>query len=268
MKTALTLIFVALALALAPVRLASASFVTIDFNSLAHGDIVTGQFPGVTIALLGSPPIAGPRAYALKDGAMANTGNPVSFFGADGLAITPSSDVTESIFPPFFDLEFGFTDPIDFFSILVLDAEDSEIATAHGFLGADLIATHVQGTLLGVHSFVVFNGPVRELTLGAIGGPLLFDRVVLDINNDEGPEIYDNLRFNTVATRASEPATASLVVMGFVWLALASRRSRKWGTPVENGPRSLIGLPRSRRPRGSGFLRTGPRPGTRGAPAT
>ncbi len=59
---------------------AGASPIFIDFSGLNAGQVVTSEFPGVNISLLGSARIAGPRIYVLQD----TVGNPVDVLGATG----------------------------------------------------------------------------------------------------------------------------------------------------------------------------------------
>src|SRR5215510_5875174 len=194
---------------------ASAASVSIDFSGPSAGDIVTTQFPGVDISLLGSPPIPGPRIYLLQD----TSGNPVNVLGASGNAITAGNNVG-AINPPFFDMQFRFEGTIDYFSLLVLDAEESVSAT--GYLGNNFVQSVVQGTLLGFHSGPVFNGPVYLLELGAIGGTTFFNRVVIDLTEADGPELFDNLQFSS--RRLPEPATVALLSVALASLVLARRR--------------------------------------------
>jgi hypothetical protein len=200
---------------------AAATATTIDFDSMSHGEVLTTQFAGVTFSLLGSPPTAGPVAYALKDGGIANTGAEIpasELFGAFRLAITPGS-VADSIFPPFYDIEIAFADPVDFFAVTVLDAEES-FAT-QGFLGASLIQTAGAVNLLGTRGTGPFAGPVYRPELGSIGGPLLFDRIVLSLS--DGPEIFDNLSYNVAVP---EPSTAAILGVGLLGLS-GLRRVRR-----------------------------------------
>jgi len=194
---------------------ASAASVSIDFSGPSAGDIVTTQFPGVDISLLGSPPIPGPRIYLLQD----TSGNPVNVLGASGNAITAGNNVG-AINPPFFDMQFRFEGTIDYFSLLVLDAEESVSAT--GYLGNNAMQSVVQGTFMGFHSGPVFNGPVYLLELGAIGGSTFFNRVVVDLTEADGPELFDNLQFSS--RRLPEPATVALLSVALATLVLARRR--------------------------------------------
>ena len=194
---------------------ASATPVSIDFSGPSPGDIVTNQFPGVHISLLGSPPIAGPRIYLLQD----TSGNPVDVLGASGNAITPGNNVG-AINPPFFDMQFRFQGTIDYFSLLVLDAEESVSAT--GYLGNNAVQSVVQGTFMGFHSGPVFNGPVYLLELGAIGGSAFFNRVVVDLTEADGPELFDNLQFSS--RRLPEPATVALFGVALASVVFSRRR--------------------------------------------
>jgi hypothetical protein len=205
-------------LALLACNSAGAALVSIDFSGPSPGDIVTNQFPGVHISLLGGAPIAGPRIYVLED----TSGNPVDVLGASGNAITPGDNVG-SVNPPFFDIRFQFTGTIDYFSLLVLDAEEAVSAT--GYLGSNAVQTVVQGSLVGTHVGPVFNGPVYLLELGAVGGSMRFNRVVVDLTEDGGPELFDNLQFST-RRAAPEPGSLLLVTAALVLGLLITRRKR------------------------------------------
>jgi hypothetical protein len=199
---------------------------TVDFDSLPIGTIVTSQFVGVTFSLLGGAPIAGPRTYALQD----TSGNPQFIFGASGNAITPGDNVG-GINPPFYDFQINFAAPVDYFSLLALDAEESVSASA--FLGNNFVDSVNQGVFLGLHSASVFNGPVYKFELGAIGGFAHFDRVVIDLSANDGPEVYDNLVFNVV-TPIPEPNDTMLFVSGLALLLGFSQRQRTLGRSLPN----------------------------------
>ena len=124
-----------------------------------------------------------------------------------------------SINAPFFDIQFSFPRLVDFFSIQILDAE--EAVTGQAFLGGTLVQSVQQGMLLGLHSGSVFNGPVYRMNLGSVGGSLLFDRVTIDLTDNDGPELYDNVAFNILAV--PEPATGLFLVLA---AALASSSVR------------------------------------------
>jgi hypothetical protein len=209
-------------LAFATSGIAHAGLVSIDFSGLAVADIVTNQFSEVAISLLDSAPIAGPRIYALED----TSGNPVDVLGASGNAITPGDNVG-SCCAPFHDMQFSFPGPVDFFEIQVLDAEERVVGKA--YLGDTLVQSVQQGTFLGFHSGSVFNGPVYRLTLGSLDGPIRFDRVVIDVTENDGPELYDNVSFNTVVVPEPSSAFSILVLLfalalGGIWRAKSSAR--------------------------------------------
>ena len=163
--------------------------------------------------------MAGPRTYALQD----TSGVPQSIFGASGNAITPGDNVG-GIDAPFYDFQFVFSQPIDQFSLMALDAEES--VTASAFLGNTFISSVAQGTFLGNNVASVFNGPVYLLELGSIGGPQQFDRVTISLDTSGGPEVFDNLRFNSVAV-IPEPEIYSLMVVGLGFLGWVRLRKNR-----------------------------------------
>lgn len=201
---------------------ALADTVVLDFNSLTHNEVVTNQFSGVTFSLGGTPTLAGPTAYALKDGDPANTGNDVDIFGANGLAIT-SSTVTDTINAPFFDIEVSFSNSIDFFSIMVLDANEAFVINA--FLGTTLVQSvgPTAGNLVGTFC-CPFNGPVHMPVLGGIGGSVLFDKIVIDLDETGGPEVYDNLTYHSPVPL---PAALPLFLAALAGLGLFGWRRRR-----------------------------------------
>ena len=69
-----------------------------------------------------------------------------------------------------------------------------------------------QGQFLGFHNGSVFNGSVYLIELGAVGGSRRFDRVVIDLTESDGPELYDNVRFSVAAV--PEPSVAVLIALG------------------------------------------------------
>lgn len=185
---------------------ANADIVRYNFNDIEAGATVTDQFAGVTIGLVGAPEGEGPRAMIISD---------TSYGLAGGIALRPSTHPTGLSIGPWFDLEFTFDQPTDFFTILALDAEEPVSATA--YMGNEIV------DLIGFRGGS--NYQVWELDLGAIGGPV-FDRVVIDIVTTgdtwrPGPEIFDNLKFNSIA--APTPGAVTLLATSGL---LAMRRRR------------------------------------------
>ena len=183
------------------------SLVNIDFNGLSRGTVVTNQFAdlGVTFSLLDSSRGDGPIDETLSN----------VYAPASGIAIVPSESRTD----PFSDIELSFAQSIDFFSILSLDSD--EPLSVHGYLNDVLVQT--------LSRPAGRDRQVNEIILGEIGGSQRFDRVVVDVREGRegshfgGPELFDNLAYNTVP----EPST----LLGMGTLALASgtllRRKRK-----------------------------------------
>ena len=56
-------------------------------------------------------------------------------------------------------------------------------------------------------------------------------RVVLDLDESDGPEVYDNLVFNTV--RVPEPSTLALMVLGLAAIGFTRSRRRRRGVLVK-----------------------------------
>jgi len=97
------------------------------------------------------------------------------------------------------------------FQIQILDAEES--VSGNAYLGSDLVQSVHQGTHLGFHSGSVFNGPVYLMTLRSVGGSIQFDRVVIDLTENDGPELFDNVSFNAIP----ESSSGLVVVAAVVW---------------------------------------------------
>lgn len=192
---------------LAGAGLANAELVHIDFNDLEPGVMVTDQYEGVRISLLGGEPGEGPVTRTIP----ADT-----YIGAGGIAIRPSTVPGTTGDGPWSDLHFIFDEPTEYFSLLALDAEEPVSATA--WLGDEKVA--VMGYRGGT------NFQVWDLTFGEVGGDMAFDRVIVDLVNDgdgwsPGPEIFDNLRF----TRSAVPTPGAVTLLASSGV-LAMRRRR------------------------------------------
>lgn len=209
----LSLLLALIAFLSLPVSLIAAP-VIVDFDNILPGAVVNNQYDGVHFSLLGSPPVIGPRAYILDD----KNEEVVNVYGATGNAITPGNVIDEFMGNPLFDFEIMFDMPIDFFSIMVIDAE--EPIAAYGYLDGALTQTDLQGVLMGNYEGTTaggyFRGPVYNLELGVIGGGFLFDRIVIDLIEGDhpaaGPELYDNLVYNPIP----EPSPYILVSLGLI----------------------------------------------------
>jgi hypothetical protein len=88
-----------------------------------------------------------------------------------------------------------------------------------------------QGNYIGSNSARVFSGPVHSVEFGAIDGRNLFDRVVVDINDGDGPERFDNLQYNFALVPEAEIYAMMAVGMGIMGWA-ARRKNRKQAAVV------------------------------------
>ena len=193
--------------------IAHGELIQIDFSSLSPGEVVTDQFDGVTFSLTGGAPIAGPLVV--------NPGS-VQDAGSGGNLITPTDQVNPvCCVQPFFDIQLDFSSPIDFFSILALDAEIGEAYRLSAYLGGNLVVLPFSTSVIGNFSIPTSSGPIRENLLGSLGGAV-FDRVLIDLTNNDGPEVWDDIRFNVVSV--PEPGTLGLFGIGLFALIFMRRK--------------------------------------------
>ena len=197
---------------------AGANFFEIDFNDLALGEVLTDQYSAsnVTFSLIDSPPdLVGPVA----------TSSPWPYASL-GTAITPGYIHRD----PFYDINISFSQPIDYFSFMAIDAD--EPVTTKGYYNGSLVQSQTYGP--------GSNEQMYEMQLGAIGGSIFLDTVIIDLVSgteptsfDGGPEWFDNLAFNTAGALVQvasaphptpEPTTILLLGTGLVGLAGFSRK--------------------------------------------
>ena len=188
---------------------------TVTFDSFAGGTVITNQYPGISISLLGSAPIAGPKTYVLED----TSGVPQFIFGASGNAIT-AAEIGN--FAPFYDIQFAFSQRIDSFSLMAIDAEEPVSGSA--YLGNTFISS-LALTSIGFNEASVFRGPVYSLDFGAVGGSQTFDRVVIHLDPLGGPELFDNLVYHTTAP-IPEPEIYAMLGVGLGLLGWVGRRKK------------------------------------------
>lgn len=202
---------IAASMVLAGAGFANAELVTVNFDSFGAGVAITDQIDGVTVGLLGAPAGSGPKTLQLPN---------YDYSPASGIAIRPSTSAVTVAGTlgagPWYDIVFEFDEPTDYFSLLALDA--NEPVTARAYLGEDLVDAI---GFRGGTNFQVWN-----LELGELGGPIVFDRVVIDIVEtgptwQPGPEIFDNLRFSRSSVQT--PGAVTLLATSGL-LALRRRR--------------------------------------------
>lgn len=195
----------------------SAAVVSIDFNDLSAGENVTTQYQalGLTFSLIPSPtepgsplpPPSGPTTWSL---------GPVDQYGVNGMSII----VGPTTNGPFYDVQVDFALPVDYFAITALDAETLPLRLT-AFSGATALPLALTSTYLGnIGQLPYVSGPTYLLEIGAVGGPVFFDRIVFG-----GTEQFDNIQFST-ASAVPVPAAVWLFVSGLSALA-GFRRMQK-----------------------------------------
>ncbi|MDM8543671.1 PEP-CTERM sorting domain-containing protein [Desulfococcaceae bacterium HSG9] len=189
-----------------------ATFIEINFDDLDVGDVVTDQYAdmGVTFSLLDT-------SDRYVDGPVAGNINTTNYPGATSpIGLKPGDDGSD----PFFDIEILFATSIDYFSFYSFDSDEN--LTVNGYMDDRLIESvfYPRGS----------NLQEWHLQIGEIGGSQHINRVVLDVvagfsgGNAGGPELFDNLSYNTVP----EPSTILLMGIGLLaWLVTAANASVK-----------------------------------------
>jgi len=164
---------------------ARADIVYVDFEDAADGESITDQYAGLHFGLVGGE--GGPKAHQITKKKLLK-----KYVDSGAITIRPSNSNRGTFKGPWFDIEIGFEEATDYFSIRALDAD--EAVSAYAYLGETLVDS------------ISFKGgsnfQIRMLELGVLGGAL-FDRVVLDIREKgggmkPGPEIFDNLSYNRI----------------------------------------------------------------------
>jgi hypothetical protein len=168
---------------------APAATVSLDFNDLPSALNLTNQYAGVgaTFSLIPTPlapaspvpPPSGPTTWSL---------GPVNQFGVNGTSII----VGPTTNGPFYDAQVDFSAPVDYFSIVALDAETLPLKLKAFSNGTDLPLTFTSSYLGNISQLPYVSGPTYLLEIGSIGGAMSFDRVVFG-----NTEQFDNIKFNT-----------------------------------------------------------------------
>lgn len=175
--------------------------VSINFNDLAPGVNVTSQYSGLgaTFSLVPSPTEPGSPLPSPNGPTVWSLG-PVDQFAVNGNSIIVGPTTTG----PFYDVQVDFDEPLDYFSIVALDAETLPLRVIAYSQGTRL-SLNVTSTYLGdIGPLPYVSGPVYLLEIGQVGGPARFDRVVFG-----GTEQFDNLAFSLSFT--PESALAELL---------------------------------------------------------
>lgn len=172
-----------------------AAIVSLNFNDLTPDVVVTNQYPGVSFSLAEPAPIVGPTAYQLSS-EISGVGNIVLL-----ARNTP-------IIRPAYDINIDFIAPINYFSVVAIDAEASEHFTLSPYNHGQLLNLTPTITTISQDSPPPAHGPMRQAVIGNINENVYFDKIIIDLTEDAGPALYDNITFNTV------PIPASIFLLG------------------------------------------------------
>lgn len=182
--------------------------VEIDFEDISEGDIVTNQYAsqGVNFALLNTPDgyIDGPKVRDVGTTHYPPNGTGFAIYAGDGAE-------------PFYDIKLSFSDPINYFSIYALDAD--EPMSVHGYFKGSRVAS--------VSYPAGSDKQVLHVELGNLDGSQFFDKIVLDVTHGPGlsgyaggPEYFDNLSFNKYVVVSTTQQTPTLDEWGMILLVM------------------------------------------------
>lgn len=173
--------------------MANAELLDIDFDDLTPYEMLPDEYPnnsGVHFSLRGSPP-ALPRPTTIP---FADSTGPLAAFGAEGNLLTAGDHPPI----PVYEVEISFDSPIDYFAVTALDNDEGFKVV--GYLKGSVISSLTDGTYLGWYQSPDgwFRGPVHRAELGAIGGPLVFDQIVLSKVSGDMAERFENIQVNFI----------------------------------------------------------------------